>query len=215
MQGRARAHGPGVVHVAPNSPGFKLDDHPEQLLRHGYRVKGDVGNDPHILVTFAGENLPATRSQYDIASSDLTPEAFVAALRKSLGGAFANVELRARSEDGGEVAVSKPGAAAPAAPAETTQQKFQRAAAELTKAIDTDPVLAGRVTKVVQHTAEMMPCLGVYTSIPEGSAFTTLQPQIQEAIASWLEKNGHADLVDRGYLGNTIMVTHKDGGLGV
>lgn len=213
MNRKARAHGPGVVHVAPSSPQFQLEEHPAQMLQHAYRVKGTVDVDPHILVTLRTDNLPPQRDFYNLSAADVTPEAFVRTLRAELKGAFADVELRVQHEDGGPVAVSKAAGAKPAA--ETREQKFKRAIGELSAALDNIPELVGRVAEVHYHTAELMPMIAVRTSMKQGPAFEALKPQIEEAVASWLEANGHADLVSRNYLPNTIGVVAKDGALGV
>lgn len=210
----SKRHGPGVVNPSPMDPGFRLEDNPDKVLRYCYRVKAEPNVDPHVLVTYR-EDAPPQRSTFEIGAADLTGENFLTALRKVLGGAFADVELRAMPQDGDAVTVSRAKGAAPAAPHETKQQKFTRLATELSKEVDTIPVLSGRVAEIFQHTAELSPCLAVRSTMKLGAAFEQVKPRMEQAIADWMDAHGFEDLVSRNHLGNTIYVVAADGSLGV
>jgi hypothetical protein len=211
----SRAHGPGSGAVSPFEPGFKLEEHPEHILKYVHGIKADTSADAHIRVTYKQPELEEHATQFHIAAADMTGDNFLRALRTVLGGAFKDVELRTQSTEGGPIAVSPAEGAKPTAPVETSAQRFTRAAAELMKDVDNISVLAGRVLEAHMHTAELVPGLAVRLSLNSGAAFDQLKPEAEKAIANWLDAHGFSDLVSRNYLGNSIFVVGKDGALGL
>jgi hypothetical protein len=219
MDAMSRAHGPGVVVPNPSAPGFNLDDFPQLILEHAHRVRVEQdGGQLFVLATFDTGDLDSRRTRYNVARSDVTPESFHAALRKVLQGAFANVEIRVQTDDEFRRGIPADRIEAPTAtppPAATRAERFSDAADLLRANLSNIPELDGLIASVEAGTAEMAPILNVRSSLPESSSFQTLRPDMMEAIASFLEDNGFADLVDRNYLGNGMQLVSRDGAFGI
>ncbi len=93
----SRRYGPGD-HLDPTAPGFRLEDHPDHMMRHAKRVKAFTTGDAHVLLTYTTQGLGEARTSFRVARSDVTPATMLAALRQVLGGKLADIEIRVQSD---------------------------------------------------------------------------------------------------------------------